>query len=131
MMELPLPRGTGRDVYSVSRLNHEAKALLEGSFPLIWVEGEISNLSRPASGHLYFSLKDAQAQIRCALFRGNQRGLGVQLRDGLQVLARARVSLYEGRGDFQLIVETLEDAGEGALRRAFELLGVSHRHGMA
>ncbi len=122
MMELPVPRGTGRDVYSVSRLNREAKALLEGSFPLIWVEGEISNLSRPASGHLYFSLKDAQAQIRCALFRGNQRGLGVQLRDGLQVLARARVSLYEGRGDFQLIVETLEEAGEGALRRAFELL---------
>lgn len=122
MMELPLPHGAGRDVYSVSRLNREAKALLEGSFPLIWVEGEISNLSRPASGHLYFSLKDAQAQIRCALFRGNQRGLGVQLRDGLQVLARARVSLYEGRGDFQLIVETLEEAGEGALRRAFELL---------
>jgi len=111
-----------RDVYSVSRLNREAKVLLEGSFPLLWVEGEISNLSRPASGHLYFSLKDSQAQVRCALFRGNQRGMAVRPRDGMLVLVRARVSLYEGRGDYQLIVETLEEAGEGALRRAFELL---------
>jgi exodeoxyribonuclease VII large subunit len=111
-----------RDVYSVSRLNHEARDLLEGSFPLLWVEGEISNLSRPASGHLYFSLKDPQAQVRCALFRGSQRGMSAAPRDGMQVLIRARVTLYEGRGDFQLIVETLEEAGEGALRRAFELL---------
>ena len=111
-----------RDIYSVSRLNHAARELLEGSFPLLWVEGEISNLSRPASGHLYFSLKDAQAQVRCALFRGNQRGLSAAPRDGMQVLVRARVTLYEGRGDFQLIVETLEEAGEGALRRAFEQL---------
>lgn len=111
-----------RDVYSVSRLNHEARDLLEGSFPLLWVEGEVSNLSRPASGHLYFSLKDPQAQVRCALFRGSQRGMSVSPRDGMQVLVRARVTLYEGRGDFQLIVETLEEAGEGALRRAFEQL---------
>jgi exodeoxyribonuclease VII large subunit len=111
-----------RDIYTVSRLNREAKLLLEGSFPLIWLEGEISDLKRPSSGHLYFSLKDAQAQVRCALFRGSQRGLGVAPRDGMQVLVRARVSLYEGRGEYQLIVETLEDAGEGALRRAFELL---------
>jgi exodeoxyribonuclease VII large subunit len=111
-----------RDIYSVSRLNHEARNLLEGSFPLLWVEGEISNLSRPASGHLYFSLKDPQAQVRCALFRGNQRGMRAAPRDGMQVLVRARVTLYEGRGDFQLVVETLEEAGEGALRRAFEQL---------
>lgn len=111
-----------RDIYTVSRLNREAKALLEGSFPLLWVEGELSNLSRPASGHLYFTLKDAQAQVRCALFRGHQRGLATTPRDGMQVLVRARVSLYEGRGDYQLIVESLEDAGEGALRRAFEAL---------
>jgi exodeoxyribonuclease VII large subunit len=111
-----------RDVYTVSRLNREAKQLLEGTFPLIWIEGEISNLSRPASGHLYFSLKDEQAQIRCALFRGNQRGLACTPRDGLHVVARARVSLYEGRGDFQLIVETVEEAGEGRLRLAFEAL---------
>jgi exodeoxyribonuclease VII large subunit len=121
MTQLPLT-SADRNIYSVSRLNREAKALLEGSFPLLWVEGELSNLSRPASGHLYFSLKDAQAQVRCALFRGSQRGLGVTPKDGMQVLVRARVSLYEGRGDYQLIVESLEEAGEGALRRAYELL---------
>lgn len=117
----PVP-APDRNVYTVSRLNRAAKALLEGSFPLLWVEGELSNLSRPASGHLYFSLKDAQAQVRCALFRGHQRSSNTPLKDGMQVLVRARVSLYEGRGDYQLIVESLEAAGEGALRRAFELL---------
>ena len=116
------PASPARDIYTVSRLNREVKALLEGNFPALWVEGEISNLSRPASGHMYFSLKDAGAQVRCALFRGSQRLLGFEPRDGLHVLARARVSLYEGRGDFQLIVEYLEEAGEGALRRAFEIL---------
>jgi len=113
---------TERDIYSVTRLNREARALLEGSFPPIWIEGEISNLSRPASGHVYFSLKDGQAQVRCAFFRQYRRSGATALRDGLHVLARARVSLYEGRGDFQLIVEYLEEAGEGALKRAFELL---------
>lgn len=122
----PLPAvprpGTFRDVYTVSRLNREAKLLLEGSFPAIWLEGEISNLARPGSGHTYFCLKDAQAQIRCALFRGQLRLLPVNPRDGMHVLVRARVSLYEGRGEFQLIIEHLEEAGEGALRRAFEAL---------
>ena len=122
MTQLPLPPAPDRDVFSVSRLNREAKALLEGSFPLLWVEGELSNLSRPASGHLYFTLKDAQAQVRCALFRGSQRHVSVTPKDGMQVLVRARVSLYEGRGDYQLIVESLEEAGEGALRRAYEQL---------
>ncbi|MGE5241377.1 MAG: exodeoxyribonuclease VII large subunit, partial [Bacteroidota bacterium] len=111
-----------RDIYTVARLNREARAMLEGGFPPLWIEGEISNLSRPASGHLYFSLKDAQAQVRCAFFRQYQRTRGAALKDGLHVLARARVSLYEGRGDFQLIVEYLEEAGEGALRRAFDAL---------
>lgn len=111
-----------RDIYTVSRLNREAKTVLEGKFPPIWIEGEISNLSRPASGHVYFSLKDAQAQVRCAFFRQQQRLLGITLKDGLHILARARVSLYEGRGDYQIIVEYLEDAGEGALRRAFDAL---------
>lgn len=122
MTQLPLSPTPDRDVFSVSRLNREAKALLEGSFPLLWVEGELSNLSRPASGHLYFTLKDAQAQVRCALFRGSQRHVSVTPKDGMQVLMRARVSLYEGRGDYQLIVESLEEAGEGALRRAYEHL---------
>ena len=122
MTQLPLSPAPDRDVFSVSRLNREAKALLEGSFPLLWVEGELSNLSRPASGHLYFTLKDAQAQVRCALFRGSQRALSVAPKDGMQVLVRARVSLYEGRGDYQLIVDSLEEAGEGALRHAYEAL---------
>lgn len=122
-MEQPSPVTTPlRDIYTVSRLNREAKAVLEGGFPPIWIEGELSNLSRPASGHVYFSLKDAQAQVRCAFFRQHQRLLGIALKDGLHVLARARVSLYEGRGDYQLIIEYLEEAGEGALRRAFDVL---------
>lgn len=111
-----------RRVLTVSQLNHEARALLEGGFPLIWVEGELSNLSRPASGHLYFSLKDSAAQVRCALFRNRANLLRFRPVDGLQVLARARVSLYETRGDFQLIVEHMEEAGHGALQRAFEEL---------
>lgn len=118
----PTLKAPAREVYTVSRLNREAKALLEGSFAAVWIEGEISNLSRPASGHAYFSLKDGQSQIRCALFRGQLRGVGVPLKDGLHVLLRARVSLYEQRGDFQLIVEHVEGAGEGALRMAFDAL---------
>jgi len=113
---------TFRDVYTVTRLNREARTILEGSFPPLWVEGEISNLARPASGHLYFSLKDAQCQVRCALFRSRNTGLSFDLVNGVQVLARAQVSLYEGRGEFQLIVEHLEPAGEGRLRLALEAL---------
>lgn len=112
----------GKDIFSVTRLNREARELLEGGFPMIWVEGELSNLARPASGHLYFSLKDAAAQVRCALFRNRNHALHFRPADGMQVLARARVSLYEARGDYQLIVEHLEEAGDGALRRAFEQL---------
>lgn len=122
-MEFPKSATTlSRDIYTVSRLNREVKVLLEDGFPPVWIEGEISNLSRPASGHVYFSLKDAQAQVRCAFFRQHHRQLGIVLRDGLHVLTRARVSLYEGRGDYQIIVEYLEEAGEGALRRAFDAL---------
>jgi len=111
-----------RDVYSVSRLNSEVRAVLEGSFPLLWVEGEISNLARPASGHIYFSLKDPQAQVRCAMFRMKRQRLRFDPDNGQKVLIRARVGLYEGRGEFQLIVEHMEPAGEGALRLAFEAL---------
>lgn len=110
------------DVYSVSRLNAEARAVLEGSFPLLWVEGEVSNLSAPASGHLYFTLKDAYAQVRCALFRPQRQRLRQRPENGAQVRVRARLSLYEGRGDFQLLIEHLEPAGEGALRLAWERL---------
>ena len=111
-----------RRVYTVSRLNREVRALLEGHFPLLWVEGEISNLARPGSGHLYFSLKDAQAQVRCAMFRLRNRHLDFRPANGMQVLVRARVGLYEPRGEFQLVVEHMEPAGAGALQRAFEAL---------
>ncbi|MEW7982690.1 MAG: exodeoxyribonuclease VII large subunit [gamma proteobacterium symbiont of Phacoides pectinatus] len=116
------PSGFERDIYSVTRLNREVRAVLEGSFPLLWVEGELSNLARPASGHLYFSLKDPQSQVRCALFRMKRQHLRFEPNNGDRVLIRARVGLYKGRGEFQLIVEHMEAAGEGALRQAFEAL---------
>lgn len=111
-----------REVYSVSRLNREARAVLEANLPLLWLEGEISNLTRPRSGHVYFSLKDEFAQVRCAMFRMRAMHLGFAPKDGTHVLARVRVSLYEPRGDFQLIVDHMEEAGDGALLRAFEAL---------
>lgn len=110
------------EIYSVSALNRLAKVVLEETFSLVWVEGEISNLACPSSGHLYFSLKDSQAQVRCAFFRQRQRGIGFTPENGLQVRLQARVSLYEGRGEYQLIVERMEEAGNGALQRAFEAL---------
>ena len=95
---------------------------MEGHFPLIWVEGEISNLARPASGHIYFSLKDSDAQLRCAMFKMRNRLTNFRPENGQQVLVRGRVSLYPARGDYQLIAEHMEEAGDGALRRQFELL---------
>ncbi len=111
-----------REVLSVSQLNNRARLLLEDVFSGIWVEGEISNLARPASGHIYFTLKDGQAQVRCALFRQNAARVRQALRDGLAVKVRGKVSLFEGRGDYQLILDTVEPAGDGALRLAFEAL---------
>ncbi|MEP3165831.1 MAG: exodeoxyribonuclease VII large subunit [Marinobacter sp.] len=107
---------------SVSELNHQARHLLEASFMQVWVEGELSGLSRPSSGHWYFSLKDRKCQIRCAMFRGfNQRVKEVP-KEGEQVRIRGKVTLYENRGDFQIIVEHIEPAGLGALQQAFEEL---------
>jgi exodeoxyribonuclease VII large subunit len=118
----PAPAVPGRIVYSVSRLNREVRSLLESGIGQLWVQGELSNLSRPASGHWYFSLKDRDAQVRCAMFRTRNSRALFEPREGQQVLARGRVSLYEPRGDYQLLVEQLEDAGLGALQRAFEAL---------
>ena len=112
----------GRDIYTVSRLNIAARTLLEAEFPALWVEGEISNLARPASRHLYFSLKDELCQVRCAMFRMANRHLRFSPENGAQVLVRGRISLYPERGEFQLIVEYMEQAGAGALRRSFEAL---------
>jgi exodeoxyribonuclease VII large subunit len=111
-----------RRVFSVSSLNRRIKDLLESEYAQVWVEGEVSNVSRPGSGHVYFSLKDDKCQIRCALFRGRGRYATTALVDGAQVLVRARLTMYEVRGDTQLVVQEVEDAGEGALRRAFEAL---------
>ena len=111
-----------RELLSVSQLNSRARLLLEDVFAQVWVEGEISNLAKPTSGHLYFTLKDSQAQVRCALFRQNAARVRQALRDGLAVKVRGKVSLFEGRGDYQLIVDAVELAGDGALRLAFEAL---------
>lgn len=121
-MANPPDSSPARQIYTVSALNRAARGLLETGLPLLWVEGELSNLARPASGHLYFSLKDASAQVRCALFRNRASLLRFTPKDGQHVLVRARVSLYEPRGDYQLQVEHMEDAGHGALQRAFEEL---------
>ncbi|RKZ36565.1 MAG: exodeoxyribonuclease VII large subunit [Gammaproteobacteria bacterium] len=117
---MPPSKTADRDIFSVSRLNLAVRDCLEHNFGILWVEGELSNLARPTSGHLYFSLKDAACQVRCAMFRGKNRHLGFAPDNGVQVLVRARVSLYPDRGDFQLVVEYMEEAGAGALRRAFE-----------
>jgi exodeoxyribonuclease VII large subunit len=107
---------------SVAELNRMAKRLLEDGIARIWVEGEVSNVARPASGHVYFTLKDEQAQVRCAWFRQRQRGPTIHLKNGDQVLVLGKVSIYEPRGDYQVIVEQVEAAGEGELRRRFEAL---------
>ena len=107
---------------TVSQLNRRARQLLETHLPLIWVEGEISNLSRPGSGHWYLTLKDEQAQVRCAMFRNRNSTVRFNPENGNQVLIRCRVSIYEGRGDFQLIIEHMEQAGHGALQRQFDEL---------
>jgi exodeoxyribonuclease VII large subunit len=111
-----------RDVWTISRLNREVRLLIETGLPALWLEGEVSNLARPASGHLYFSLKDEAAQVRCAIWRSAAVKLAFTPRNGMQLLVRARVSVYEPRGEYQLIVEYAEEAGEGALRRRFDTL---------
>ena len=110
------------EILSVSALNHMARQALENRFPLLWVSGEISNLRRPASGHLYFALKDESAQVDCVMFRGRAQLVPFRLQDGLRVEARALVTLYEARGGFQLNVEALRHAGIGALFEAFARL---------
>jgi exodeoxyribonuclease VII large subunit len=109
-------------IFTVSEFTSKVKNVLESYFPSVWISGEISNLATPRSGHWYFTLKDEDSQVRCAMFRHNNQRLSFRPGEGTQVLVKARVSLYEARGDFQLIVETMEDAGIGALQRAYEQL---------
>ncbi|MFD2228933.1 exodeoxyribonuclease VII large subunit [Alkalimarinus sediminis] len=107
---------------TVSELNRQVKQLLEASFLQTWVEGELTSFSKPSSGHWYFTLKDNRAQIRCAMFKGHNQRLRFTPKEGDKVVVRAKVSLYEGRGDYQLIVETMEPAGAGDLQKAYEQL---------
>src|SRR3984885_11643629 len=116
------PKRPERDIYSFSRLNREVRVLLERGFGSLWLEAEISNFAKPSSGHWYFSLKDATAQVRCAMFRQRNMLCAFTARDGQKVLVRARIGLYEPRGEYQLIVDHMEDAGLGALKRQFEEL---------
>ena len=109
-------------ILTVSTLNERARMMLERGFGWVWIRGEMSNYRRPGSGHWYFTLKDERAQVRCAMFVNRNRHSRMQPADGLEVLLRGRVSLYEGRGEFQVIVEHLEAAGDGALRLAFAAL---------
>ena len=111
-----------RNLYSVSRLNREVRLLLDHGMPVVWVEGELSNFSQPASGHWYFTLKDRDAQVRAAMFRQRNTGVSFTPKSGQQVVVRGQVGLYEPRGDYQLIVEHMEEAGVGALKREFERL---------
>ncbi|MBY6031952.1 exodeoxyribonuclease VII large subunit [Marinobacter daepoensis] len=122
-MSIPYPDTRPRAL-TVSELNHQARHLLESSFMQVWVEGELSGFSRPSSGHWYFSLKDQKCQIRCAMFRGANQRIRAIPREGDQIRIRGKVTLYENRGDFQIIVEHLEPAGLGALQQAFEALKV-------
>ena len=109
-------------IYSISELNDEVASTLTQAFGVIWVEAEISNLMKSAAGHVYFSLKDESASVRCAMFRMQNQSLDFSLKDGMQILARAKVGLYKQRGEFQLIIEYAEESGEGLLRQRFELL---------
>lgn len=111
-----------RHIFSVSELNQLAKELLETSLPNLWLEGEISNLAQPSSGHIYLTLKDKTAQLRAAMFKGRNRTLNFKPANGLQVLVKGRLSIYAPRGDYQLIIDDMEEAGLGALQRAYEQL---------
>ena len=120
-MTSPFPDSRPRSL-TVSELNHQARHLLEASFMQVWVEGELSGFSRPSSGHWYFSLKDRKCQVRCAMFRGANQRIRTLPKEGDQIRIRGKVTVYENRGDFQIICEHLEPAGLGALQQAFEQL---------
>ena len=120
----PSSAASGREqqVFTVTRLNSAVRMILEQDLGLVWLTGELSTLAMPSSGHWYFSLKDLGAQVRCAMFKGNNRRVTFRPQDGMQVLVQARVSLYEPRGDYQLIIESMQPAGDGVLALRFEEL---------
>ena len=109
-------------IFTVSRLNQTVRLLLEREMGQVWISGEISNFSQPSSGHWYFTLKDDNAQVRCAMFRNSNRRVTFRPQHGQQVLVRANITLYEPRGDYQIIVESMQPAGEGLLQQKYEQL---------
>ncbi len=117
-----LDTGRNQNVLTVSQLNAQARVLLEERFAMVWVQGEVSNLKRASSGHVYFTLKDAGAQLRCVMFRSRSQQLRFRLEDGLEAIVRANISLYEDRGEYQAVVQAVQPAGDGALRLAFDQL---------
>ena len=117
MQQIPL---TLDDVYTVSELNTEVKWLLDTQFGSLWVEGEISNFMRARTGHMYFSLKDSRSQLRCAMFRNDNRRVQFNPADGQKVLCRGRLGIYEQRGDYQMVVDQMTEIGVGALQQKFE-----------
>jgi len=114
--------GSRKNIYTVSELNANVKSLIEENFPFVWIFGEISNFRIPASGHFYFTLKDDASQISSVMFRGQQRNLRFEPEDGLNITGMGRISVYEPRGTYQIILEYLEPSGAGALQIAFEKL---------
>lgn len=113
---------TAQKIYNVTELTRKIKGLIESELGVLWLEGEISNLRRPSSGHLYFTLKDEHAQITAAFFRGRQRDTKLELKDGMKVRVHGEVTVYEKSGQYQIIVQQVEEAGKGALQEAFEAL---------
>jgi len=121
-MNSPIADNKEIKIISVTELNKLAKSLLENGIPKLWIEGEISNLARPASGHIYFSLKDETSQIRCAWFKQRQSITAKDISNGMKMLALGKISLYQPRGEYQFIIEKMETAGEGDLKRKYEEL---------
>ncbi|MBI2339505.1 MAG: exodeoxyribonuclease VII large subunit [Deltaproteobacteria bacterium] len=119
---LPLLQTDTRKIYTVSEVTRDIRGLLEDNFPTIWLSGEISNFRTPSSGHFYFTLKDESAQIAAVMFRGNNHSLKFSLKDGLGVIVHGRVTVYEPRGQYQIVVDSAEPKGLGALQLAFEQL---------
>lgn len=117
-----MPQTPSSAIFTVSRLNQTVKQLLEGEMGHVWLSGEISNFSQPSSGHWYFTLKDERAQVRCAMFRGSNRRVTFRPQNGQQVLIRAMITLYEPRGDYQLLADSMQPAGDGLLQQQFEQL---------
>ncbi len=115
-------RPSSPPVLTVSALTLLIKEVVEGSFPLVWVSGEISNFSRPQSGHCYLTLKDDQAQIRAVVWRGTAAGIRCDLHDGLEVICRGHLDLYAPRGSYQLVIDEIQPKGLGALEQALRQL---------